>query len=468
MAKTFFRNEITKSMMIALLGVVTILCGLLINSKNRFYIGAMIILVAFVLYFVSVYSIAKRNWLDVRAVFTGVWLSTLGLAALRLNDYQEQWKRNTWILLSLAYMVYQIGATIGIMNGERLFANLKKVSSKIQSKRISYEMQENRLFPICIIITLIGVVCFGINVAIKGYIPAFSSSTTAYVDFYTKFHLFAVASTAVSGLCYYCIKTQPLSMIKRVILWACIFYLVVLFPTLVISRGVFIVAALSLSTTIFYLNKQKLYVFVLCLIAMAGVYLFTSNLRGYSDEYLDTYFEPSDIEIETPDGEGGVQFSLPPKLSFLYGYFTVSHDNFNEAVQHLEGYTWGARQFYPFNVILNIQSISDMRADGEWYQVRPHLNTVNMIGVFYYDFHELGIVICTLLWALVFGLMQSFYMKSKGPFSLFILGYAMNPVALCFFASWVDTFELWMFWGTILIMGVMASLKVRPKKSCLE
>ena len=468
MTKTFFQNEIPKSIIITLLGVVAILCGLFTNSENRFFIGAILILVAFVLYFVSVYLIAERNWLDVRAVFTGVWLATLGLAALRLNDYQEQWERKTWILLAVAYLVYQIGATIGVMNGDRLFATLKNISGKVQLKRISFEMNENRLFPICITITLIGMACFGANVAIKGYVPAFSSSTTAYVDFYTKFHLFAVASTAVSGLCYYCIKTQPISLIKKIILWACIFYLIVLFPTLVVSRGVFIVAALSLSTTIFYLNKRKLTVFILCLIAMAGIYLFTSNLRGYSDEYLDTYFEPSDVEVENLDGEGGFQFSLPPKLSFLYGYFTVSHDNFNEAIQNLEGYTWGARQFYPFNVILRIQSISDVRANGEWHQVRPHLNTVNMIGVFYYDFHELGVVICTLLWALIFGLMQSFHMKAKGPFSLFVLGFAMNPVALCFFASWVDLFELWMFWGVVLIIAIVACLKVNSKQLCSE
>ena len=91
-----------------------------------------------------------------------------------------------------------------------------------------------------------------------------------------------------------------------------------------------------------------------------------------------------------------------------------------------------------------------------------------MIGVFYYDFHELGVVICTLLWALIFGLMQSFHMKAKGPFSLFVLGFAMNPVALCFFASWVDLFELWMFWGVVLIIAIVACLKVNSKQLCSE
>lgn len=443
-----------KNMILMIVGFITILSGLLIRDENRFTIGLFIIVVGFLLYFLMVYSVAERNWLDVRAAFSGVWIVTIGLAALRLNDYQEQWQRKTWILLAVSYLVYQIGATIGTYHGKQLYGKLDVFASRIQFKHFFFKLKKERLFSICVGITLIGMLCFSINVAIKGFVPLFSSSLSAYVDFYTKFHMFSVAATSVSGLCYYCIKTQPLNKVKKSILWVCIIYLVILFPILVVSRGTFVVAAVSMTTTIYYLNQNKFRIFVLCLVTIMGIYLFASNLRGYSDEYLEEHFEPTKTE----------SFVISPKMAFLYAYLTVSHDNFNEAVENTKGYTWGARQFSPFNAILRIQAIRDMRDNGEWYQVRPHLNTVNMLGVFYYDFHEWGVVICTFLWAVIFGIMQGFYLKSRGAFSLQILSYAMNPIVLSFFASWVNMLTLWVFWGVICICGVLTRIRFRCRE----
>jgi hypothetical protein len=216
----------------------------------------------------------------------------------------------------------------------------------------------------------------------------------------------------------------------------------------------------------FYLNKRKLSAFIICLVVMMSMYLITSSLRGYSDAELDNLFDPSEIVLDDDENgdEGGFSFSLPPKAAFLYGYLTVSHDNFNEAVENTKGYTWGVRQLAPFNVILRMPWINETIENGEFYMVRPYLTTVNMVGLFYYDFHAFGVAICTLLWAILVGIIQGVYEKAKGPFSLFILGFAMNVVALSFFSSWVDAFELWMFCGVIFIVAVIASVKIKRKE----
>ena len=453
-------------LIIPIIGFLSILSGAFICPLNRFISGLIIILAGLILYFLMVFRVVEKNWLDIRAVFTGVWLVTIGLAAFRLTNYQEPWLTKTWVLLAIAYLMFQIGALCGISQGGKVFSFLQKVFYRLKPKRIQCTLSENKLFPICVVITLIGIVCFVINALIKGYIPAFSNVRTAYVDFYTKFHLFAVGATAVSGLCYYCIKTQPISKMKKAILWGCIFYLIILFPTLVVSRGVFIIAALSFSTVFFYLNKRKLSAFIICLVVMMSMYLITSSLRGYSDAELDNLFDPSEIVLDDDEngGEGGFSFSLPPKAAFLYGYLTVSHDNFNEAVENTKGYTWGVRQLAPFNVILRMPWINETIENGEFYMVRPYLTTVNMVGLFYYDFHAFGVAICTLLWAILVGIVQGVYEKAKGPFSLFILGFAMNVVALSFFSSWVDAFELWMFCGVIFIVAVIASVKIKRKE----
>ena len=462
------------------MGTLLILSSLFLNPWNHYLNALLLILGAVGLYFFVVITVADGNWLDIRGIFTAVWLGTLGLAALRLSGYQEPWQNMTWILCAVGYLMFQIGSNLGIFIGNKYIK--RENARKPKWGGVEFAFAPNRLFAICVVTTLIGVSCFAINVAIMGFIPCFANDSNAYVNFYTKFHVFSVAATAVCGLCYYCIKTQKLSFVKKLILWIFILYHLVLFPILVVSRGVFVVSALAFTTVVFYLNKRKLWVLILCVAFIAGTYMLMSNLRSLADWQLNAIFEPNQITIgheqepsndATTDSEteaatdpvrendGDFTFALSPKLAFLYGYLTVSHDNFNEAVKNLEGYTWGVRQLAPFNVLLRQQWITDTIEKAEYYQVNIHLNTTNMMGIFYYDLHEIGVVIFMLLWSCLFGALQTMHLNFKGPFSLMILGYVMAPVTLSFFAAWVDSFDLWMFCGTVLIFAVISCIHVK-------
>ena len=447
---------------------------------NQFATGIILISLSIVLYFCLVFFVAGKNWLDIRAVFHGVWVFTIGLASFRLTDYQERWQIKTWLCLALAYLMFQVGSHLGIIFGKTIFDKFKNRFEKIKIDKLSFELNENRYFWICLITTLIGLLCFLINVAIRGYIPCFSNDINAYIKFYTKFHIFAVASTGVSGLCYYCIATQKISKLKKAILLLCILYETFLFPVMVVSRGVFMASALSLTVTVFYVHKKKFLVLIGCLAIIASVYYGTSLLRNYSDEQLEVFFEPSKIEINTDSEDSNTNsedsntdsedstvkktFSLPPKVAFIYTYLTVSHDNFNEAVQNSKEYTYGLHQFSPFNTIFRITEVEKRLENAKYYLVRPHLNTVNLIGLFYYDFHEWGVAIFMLLWSFIFGILQKITEFSKTPFVLLALGNAMVPVALCFFAGWMSVFSQWMLWGVVLIFAVASTIKIDTNK----
>jgi hypothetical protein len=469
-------NKTLAACILTVTGSLLLALGAPLTPVNRFAIGIAQILCGFGLYFFAVYFVCDRNWMDIRAVFTGVWLCTIGLAALRLTDYQEQWQTKTWILVSVAYAAFQLGSNLGIHLGSRLYDFGARILRTVKIGSVKLKLNESRLFWCCVITTLVGLVCFLINAAIKGYIPCFSDDTSAYVTFYTKFHVFAVASTAAGGLCYYTLVTQKLPAIRKIILVLCMAYLVVLFPILVLSRGTFVVAALSLTIAIFYLHKRKLIVLTLCLASILGVYILMSDMRGYSDKELDNFFEPSDIVIVAPPDTAPpdvgtedpvpptdeVTFSLSPKAAFIYTYLTVSHDNFNEAVQNATVFAHGTKQLTPFNVILRSDWINAHNGSVPIYLVREHLNTTNLIGDFYYDFAGCGVGLCMLFWALIFGIMQSFCTHGKGPFALLTLGYAMTPVAYCFFSTWLSTFSQWLFWGVTLLLAIAACITVSP------
>lgn len=486
-----------------LIGFLCFALEVVINPLQPFLSGVFMILFAAFLYFWIVFLVANKNWLDIRAVFTAAWMGTIGLAALRLTGYQEQWQSITWMLLGLAYITFQIGATLGIHCGKKWYPGMCNGVGRFHIGKLRFSLHPGRLFPTCVIVTLIGLACFVINILIKGFIPCFSSSQFAYMDFYTKFHVFAVASCSISGLCYYCIKTQPLRIWQKIVLYLCILYTVFIFPIMVVSRGVFVVSAVALTVSVFYLGKKRFLTLVLCLATILGVYWGCSQLRNYTEGQLSELFEPISIDLtnnptdptentdltettdptETTESEDtsastgtpgetdiptvpntGATFQLSPKMAFLYGYLTVSHDNFNEAVQNNNTYSYGLRQLSPFNVILRSSWLSEKIGEGETYLVRPHLNTTNLIGDFYYDFGGWGIAFCMLLWAFLFGINQSAYEAGNNPFILLFLGNTMVPIALCFFSVWLSIFNHWLLWGSVLLFALGCCITIQPKE----
>lgn len=442
------------------------LCSVL-NPINNYLTSLLLIVSSIILYFYIVIFTTNMNWMDIRPVFSLVWMFTIGLASLRLTEYQEVWQVKTWILLGVSYGIFTIGSSYGIILGESLFHRIINQHGVRKWGVISFneKISGNRVFNVCIITTLMGLLFFVINITLKKELPFFSDNPFAYSEFYTKFHVFSVASTVVSGLCYYAIKRCQLVKWKRIVMYLCIIYLVFLFPILIVSRGVYMTAALSLTTAVFYLNRKRFWILVCCILVLGSVYLYSSNLRNLPDERLNILFEPAEISMPgeinalKSDETHTTSLVLSPKMAFLYGYLTVSHDNFNEAVQNSKELSYGIRQFKPFNVILRLK----LPEIEKTYLVREHLNTYNIIGDAYYDFHTPGVIISVSIWSLIFGALQAIYLNSKNPFVLLALGNAVSAVALSFFAPWMSNFVHWMHWGTALLLFLICS--VFPKRN---
>lgn len=460
------------------LGTLALVISAFLCPVNHYAVAALLLICAVAAYLYIAIVQTDKNWFDIRAMFSAIWLATLGLAALRLSGYQVEWEKKTWFLMAAAYMMFHLGVDVGNVYGEKCCKWVKKWADKNSAK---FHLNGERLFWICLGVTLFGLACFVLNVKIKGYIPFFSSEQDTYVSFYTKIYTFSIAATMISGLCYYTLKTQKLSVWKKVFLWISIVYATFVYPTLVVSRGAFLTAALSLTTALYYLNKKKFKVLLLCAVLIVGIYGVTTKARGYTEEQLNTFFEPvtigGDEDSKDPDEmtdetdpeesepgelteENGEGFQLSGTASFIYSYLTVSHDNVNEAVRLNDKYTYGVRQLEPFNVILRIDALTEALNNCHYYYVRPHLNTVNLIGNAYYDFGFIGVVVLMFLWAFVFGFIQAYHITGDGIFSLLALGNAMSPVMLGFHAPWMSYFTMWMHWGLILLMFIATYIPV--------
>ncbi len=450
-----------------ILGIASLLTGMWIYPVNHYTTAVILMVAAIALYFYIAMIPARKNWWDIRAVFSMIWIFTVGLSAMWLTDYQKPWQQETWLCMTIAYGMFYMGALFGEKIGVKINSFFRSKKGLVKG-RLVFGLREERLFWICFGVTIMGIVCFAANIAIKGYIPFWVQGNDTYVKFYTKFHIFSVAATMISGLSYYTLKTQNLSKWKKIFLWFSIVYSTFIYPTFVVSRGTFLTSALLLTTAIFYLNKKRFIALALCAVVILVFYAVGTKSRGYSNDQLDTFFEPSDIEIQKPGGDSDTPgntntFRLSGTAAFIYSYLTVSHDNFNEAVLNIENHTNGIRQLSPFNVILRIGPLETALEDVEEFRIRPWFNTVNIAGYAYYDFGIAGVAIFMFIWAVIYSAVQACYLSGEKPFAMMALGNTMTPVAMCFFSAWMSIFAFWMHWGFALILCLIACITIKPK-----
>jgi hypothetical protein len=270
------------------------------------------------------------------------------------------------------------------------------------------------------------------------------------------------------------LKQFQLTRIKKILLSAYVILLVFIIPILLVQRGVFIHAAFILTAVVYLTSNRKLRVLLACLVIIFGGYSLGSALRGYSDAQLSVFFRPKDIIGSTTeqnqtenDPFSEKTLRLSPKMAFLYSYLTVGHDNFDSAVENNTEKTWGIWQVKPFNVILRSDWIEARIAEAEsnsvQHRVLFHLTTFNFVSGAYYNFGAVGVIVLVSLWSFCFGLVEEFNKKYKGVFSALTYGVIMTPVALCFYESWMSIFTVWLLWGTILLMFLAGSVRLKKR-----
>jgi hypothetical protein len=293
---------------------------------------------------------------------------------------------------------------------------------------------------------------------------------------------------------------------------------------LIVSRGTFVTTALSLSAAVFFLNKRKFWVMLLCFIVIFGGYQVGSMTRNLTADYLNTILQPKEIVItgndqdqgetvndplnadgqgqaedepSNVDGQGQAEddpsnvngsaqaenqpndsqsqsetenltFQLPSSVVFFYTYLTVGCDNFNQAVVHSNHMAYGVHQLVPFNVIIRSSYLRERLENSEMFYIRDYLNTGDLFSDAYYDFHIFGIVFFGILWGIAFGIIESYFLKYQTPSSFMVFGNTLVPVFLGFFQTWMSLFPQWMIWGTAFIVFIFTCFTIQNKNKLID
>lgn len=438
---------------IALIAIIFGTClWIYMNDKN---IIAGIICMLSAIGFYIYYYFKSHNLLNYQGVFLLSWWGCIGLAMLRLLGYQSKWSNKTLLIYYLASLIFMFGLILGKFVFNKFYNNL--IINK-KKTRIDYELRANRIFWIVIISAIIAIGCFACSYFIKGFIPIFSTSPKAYVDFYTKFHIFEVATIACCGLGYYCIKKTSISKSKKFFLYLSIVIIVMILPIISVSRGILVCGFVILAPSVYFYSKKRALALFLLIIIGIGCFGLCTQKRNLSNEDLTYFFQPI-----TEPTKSIIQLS--PKEAFVYSYLTVGFDNLDVNIKNFNAFANGAYQLKPFNVILrnkNIDNILDNMFKNI-KEVSEGLNTFGLIAAPYFDFGMKGVFIFMLIWSFAFGIIESYFLKYKGACSSVVYGITLIPVALTFFDSWMSVFTTWMWWGTAGIYFIILYLNFKRK-----
>lgn len=451
--------------------LLTYAAAFYIGQQNTFISGCVLI-VSGVLFYLYFATRKPMNLLDFKAVFSAIWMITIGLSQFRLLQYQVVWSYVTWVNVAIAHGIFVIANQVSAAVFNPVLIKIDSIFKILKLTSRKFVVKQDRLVVISVVVSIIGLFSFIANVIIKGYIPFFAigSSSSAYYDFYTRFQIFYVASLSSVGLSYYCLKKIELTKIKRIILWSNIILLNFVLPILLVQRGTYLNSMLIFTSVVYLQGNRKLKHLLICLILLVSIYFLGSYLRGFSNSQLAFLFQPKEItECKKDSGTStsecidpeavpleSKKYIIPPQISFLYSYFTVSHDNFNSVVVKLDHYTNGIWQLKPLNVLFRNTQVEALiekaKDESVEYQVLPHLNSFNLITAAYLDFGFLGGVIFMLFWSFVFGFIENFNRKMGGIFSNIAYGICLIPIALGFFLPWMSDFVPWLYFGSTFLM----------------
>lgn len=397
--------------------------------------------------FLAYQIMKRRDYLNLVHISLLVNSIILGLQELQLLVYQDKLSTTFFLLNYLGNVMLVVGFILG--------DNLK-INNQILDRINSSKIKIDKIYKFVIIATLIAVISFILSTLITGVIAIFSNSITAYQDKYSKFVILEVAMMPAAGLAYYCFTQKELKKRKKVIMILCMIVHVIVLPGLNVSRGVLMTAAVMIFPTIYFYSKNKGLVLKITSVILLIVFVIFTNSRNYTDEYIAYFFGGRDIVI------GEKHYKIDGNFAFIYGYLTVSNDNFNYNIEKLNDYSYGAATLRPINVLLKSKKLDNMLEESKLVLIKPGLTTHSMIGYTYYDLGVFGVTFLMMLYGVFYGIISNRFRNTKSPISALMYGSCLINIVLGFFSNWMMNFDWWLW--IIMDIIILFILKVRINK----
>lgn len=480
-------KAIKNNLEIIAVSVSTILAYLFNEVAN--VISALILIGCGISLFFYCYH-KEKNLFSFSGLMCAGFLCPMGLALFRLSGYQITWQNNTWLCFWLAPSCFLFGRKYA----PSLLAWVDQhLHGRVLIERP--ERRPRLLFVSGICVFAVAMATMLIKWHAAGFLPLFAGRYTAYVEYLTSEGYSAPASLssifllstlynlflANAWLLYplwlvpsimviYCLKVK---LPMRVVCGS-ICLIGILITMVVLSRDLYIKTMVCLTvTTYFCMNRGKLIAVLILLTAtLAGFYMMT-NARITTNESLNRAFEinqestsrksktESRLKITRESAEGGkasaergkasaergstndsragvtvVNKNLPSIVVWIYGYFTCGYDNFDYLVEINDHLYYGLAQLRSLFIVLRMKDRHNDAmgaiAKTNDYNVIPTITVHTFLKEPYLDFGIPGVALSMFFWGLIFGAVESFYLRFKGKLSLLCYAaFAHHLIFIC-------------------------------------
>ena len=466
------RQDLLFAIVCAAEGAAAFCLSWIISEMHPTWASAVLIISGLFNYMLSVKKFCTM--FDVRGVFAAVWLCSIGLSCLRFNEYQLPWSSVTWVCLIAAYIAFELGFFFELNDSENVSEKGKKSLkfAKWQVTRVS--IGEKALFTWLSIFFAGLMICLGIEAAVCGFIPIFSSSMDAYVNFMVfPFHYFTVSAPLFFPISYYYLKKFRPSGIKKTLMIlfnvACL-----LVPFLIVSRQLYVLSII-VDMFIIGLMEHRKEASVLCLAIFLFVFgWFTiGKFRNQSNEYVEQVFteiQYADADYlqkkttsMTEQGKGyasNCDIELPDSVFPVYMYVAFNFDNFNYLVDNIEEFSNGRQAMMPLLVYTRLSDSILKAADSRGYVLLATFNTYPFICSYYRDFGITGVA----LGALLTGVFCAWVMKKSRNGDIVwrtVEALTKYSVLFCFFGNFFLNVTMWFYVFLLIFIWHIMNLSIQ-------
>lgn len=416
-------------------------------SYNNFKILSFVVfeILAFGSYFIMYTKTHKM--INAIGIFNLSWIGGIGLSCLKLSKLQRHWYARTWIAFLAAYITFEIIYYLA----ENIMS--RKTQSKLFIK--TGKVNSNRILNCIVVTTILSLMATGFEWYKCGYLPIFSDAPHAYSYFHISgVHYFTVLFVLIPSLSilYLVLVNSTKSMLNnfresclKVKLLLIISNLIAIgLPLAIVSRFQLLLSVLMAFMTYVYLkdNIRIRYIIIIVFMIIAA-WIILSYFRHHSASYLNKIFEFNNKKT-------------PVWISQPYTYICHNFENFNLMVNQFVKddrliHTCGLAMLAPIIALTGLKKLIPALSVVQVYTNKAELTTITMYYDAYYDFGIVGILILSLIIALMISYLEVSIFKANNKLHSILASQIIIYILLSFFTTWFSNPTTWFY---LVVSGI--------------
>lgn len=333
-------------------------------------------------------------------LFILVWSIAIGVTNLKLSRYQFEWSYFSWTMLLITIISFLLGVFIVfVINSDK---KIKKIET-IRPNIFIPALDDRLLFKYILILFLTYIVSFFISYLVIGYVPIF----TKYPGLFRVnwgifgFGLFiqAFPSLILLMLLYFFISKGH--KFNKFILFN-LFLITFVTYGLLLQRYYIIFAIIVFASILYYSTKLFRFRNLTIMLAIIVSIIYSMSYIRMTTTITNYLYYLSDMKYS-------IKYAI---FTEPYMYIVMNLENFANAVNKLEKFTYG---IFTFDFVFALTGIKHPIAEYLNINNYPHLitssyNTFTMFFIYYQDFGALGLFVCPLFLGM---LISTFYYKMR-------------------------------------------------------